>query len=126
MILEEMSMYQDAPEDAIIDDFDTVVFGDHPLGVNILGTRESVSRFQTADFHAFLQEQMRTDRLVFSSVSNLPFEAVKKLPTNFWPRCRSGWGRASAARWVATSARRRPKPAPFRRRIAWWAARPTR
>ena len=83
VILEEMSMYQDAPEDAIIDDFDTVVFGDHPLGVNILGTRESVSRFQTADFHAFLQEQLRTDRLVFSSVSNLPFSEVKRLADKF-------------------------------------------
>lgn len=31
VILEEMAMYQDAPEDAIIDDFDDVVFGGHSL-----------------------------------------------------------------------------------------------
>jgi predicted Zn-dependent peptidase len=79
VILEEMSMYQDAPEDAIIDDFDTVVFGKHPLGVNILGTRESVSGFQSADFHTFYDENVRTDRLIFSSVSNLPFKEVKRL-----------------------------------------------
>ena len=83
VILEEMSMYQDAPEDAIIDDFDAVVFGQHPLGVNILGTRESVSRFQTADFDQFYAENVRTDRLVFSSVSNLPFKEVKRLADKF-------------------------------------------
>ena len=100
VILEEMSMYQDAPEDAIIDDFDTVVFGEHPLGVNILGTRESVSGFSSADFHAFYSENVRTDRLVFSSVSNLPFKEVKRLadkflaplPARLGPRARRGVG----------------------------------
>ena len=45
-----MAMYQDAPEDAIMDDFDAVVFGNHALGHNILGTRESVSRLPAARF----------------------------------------------------------------------------
>ncbi|TPG67295.1 M16 family metallopeptidase [Hymenobacter nivis] len=100
VILEEMSMYQDAPEDAIIDDFDTVVFGEHPLGVNILGTRESVSGFSSDDFHAFYNENVRTDRLVFSSVSNLSFKDVKRLadkflaplPARLGPRARRGVG----------------------------------
>ncbi|WP_400193714.1 M16 family metallopeptidase [Hymenobacter sp. B81] len=83
VILEEMAMYHDAPEDAIIDDFDAVVFGQHALGHNILGTRESVSGFQQADFRRFLGEQVRTDRLVFSSVSNLPFKQVKRLADKY-------------------------------------------
>lgn len=99
VILEEMSMYQDAPEDAIVDDFDAVVFGAHPLGVNILGTRESVSGFTSADFYAFYNENVRTDRLVFSSVSNLPFKEVKRLadkfladlPARLGPRPRPGF-----------------------------------
>lgn len=83
VILEEMSMYDDAPEDAIIDRFDEVVFAGHPLGHNILGTRESVSGFTSQDFRQFLQEQVRTDRLVFSSVSNLPFSEVKRLADKY-------------------------------------------
>ncbi|MCR5888810.1 insulinase family protein [Hymenobacter sp. J193] len=83
VILEEMAMYVDAPEDAIIDDFDAVVFGSHSLGHNILGTRESVSGFQQPDFRQFLQENVRTDRLVFSSVSNLPFKEVKRLADKY-------------------------------------------
>ncbi|UOR05584.1 insulinase family protein [Hymenobacter aerilatus] len=83
VILEEMSMYLDAPDDAIIDDFDEVIFGQHALGHNILGTRQSVSGFQQADFRQFLTENVRTDRLVFSSVSNLPFKEVKRLAEKY-------------------------------------------
>ncbi|MGY2131544.1 M16 family metallopeptidase [Hymenobacter sp. HD11105] len=83
VILEEMAMYHDAPEDAIIDDFDAVIFGNHALGHNILGTRQSVSSFQQQDFRQFLADNIRTDRLVFSSVSNLPFTEVKRLAEKY-------------------------------------------
>ena len=83
VILEEMAMYHDAPEDAIIDDFDQVVFGQHALGHNILGTRQSVSSFQQKDFRQFLSEQIRTDRLIFSSVSNLAFKDVKRMADKY-------------------------------------------
>ena len=126
VILEEMSMYQDAPEDAIIDDFDAVVFGDHPLGINILGTRESVSGFQTADFHAFLQEQVRTDRLVFSSVSNLPFKEVKRLADKFLAPLPARLGPRARRPFGGYERKTAPKRGPSRRPTAWWAARPTR
>ena len=79
VILEEMAMYYDSPEDAIQDDFDQVVFGEHPLGKNILGSRESICTFGRADFQQFLAEHMNTDKLVFCSVGNLPMKKVVKL-----------------------------------------------
>jgi predicted Zn-dependent peptidase len=83
VILEEMAMYLDTPEEAIVDDFDGVVFRNHALGNNILGTRESVSRFRKSDFLQFIQDNLSTDRLVFCSVSNLPFEKVVRLAQKF-------------------------------------------
>ena len=83
VILEEMAMYLDTPEDAIIDEFDNVIFQNHTLGNNILGTRESVSGFKKADFQQFIQDNLSTDRLVFCSVSNLPFEKVLKLSQKY-------------------------------------------
>ena len=79
VILEEMAMYYDSPEDAIQDDFDQVVFGEHPLGRNILGSRESIRSFGRADFQQFLAEHMNTERLVFCCVGNLPLKRVIKL-----------------------------------------------
>ena len=83
VILEEMSMYLDTPEDAIIDEFDAVVYGGHTLGNNILGTKESVSSFKKQDFLNFIDRNLSTDALVFCSVSNLPFEKVVKLAEKF-------------------------------------------
>ncbi len=79
VILEEMAMYYDSPEDAIQDDFDQVVFGEHPLGKNILGSRESIRTFGRADFQQFLTENMNTDKLVFCCVGNIPMKKVVKL-----------------------------------------------
>ncbi|NEM99416.1 M16 family metallopeptidase [Pontibacter burrus] len=79
VILEEMAMYLDTPEEAIVDEFDNVVFGNHPLGNNILGTRESVSGFEKQDFLNFIDRNLSTDTMAFCSVSNWPFEKVLKL-----------------------------------------------
>ncbi|MBF9253414.1 insulinase family protein [Pontibacter sp. 172403-2] len=83
VILEEMSMYLDTPEEAIVDEFDAVVYEGHPLGNNILGTTESVSGFVKQDFLNFINRNLSTDALVFCSVSNLPFEQVLKLAQKF-------------------------------------------
>ena len=78
VILEEMAMYYDAPDDAIQDDFDKVIFGGHPLGMNILGTASSVKSFSRNDFKQFIAENINTGRIIFSSVGNIPFNKVIK------------------------------------------------
>jgi len=77
VILEEMSMYSDTPEDAIYDDFESIVFDKHPLGFNILGTADTVKSFQVKDFKKFLKDNVDTERLLFTSVGNIPFAKVK-------------------------------------------------
>ncbi len=83
VILEEMSMYYDAPDDAIQDEFDSLVFGNHPLGMNILGTAESVRSFHRDDFKKFIHEHINTEKLVFCSVGNIPFKKVLKLANKY-------------------------------------------
>ncbi len=76
VILEEMAMYYDSPDDALQDDFDNVIFTDHSLGNNIIGTESSVRSFSKKDFIEFLHENMDTEKIIFSSVSNLSFKKV--------------------------------------------------
>ena len=83
VILEEMAMYLDAPEDAIVDEFDAVVFKKHSLGNNILGTKESVTGFQKKDFLNFIDQNFSTEKLVFASVSNLTMHKVIKLANKY-------------------------------------------
>jgi len=78
VILEEMAMYKDNPEDAIQDDFDNLVFRGHPMGKNILGTVESVKSFHKKDFQRFISQNLNTERVVFSVVGNISLQQVLK------------------------------------------------
>ncbi|WP_109830220.1 M16 family metallopeptidase [Reichenbachiella versicolor] len=78
VILEEMAMYQDNPEDAIQDQLDTLIYKNHQLGNNILGTEESVLSFEHEDFKTFIDQNLDTGRLVVSSVGSY---SMKKLIT---------------------------------------------
>jgi len=79
VILEEMTMYEDSPEDDIQDKFDDQIFPGNSLANNILGTKESVSRFNQSDFHQFLNSHISTSKLVISTVSNWPEKKALKI-----------------------------------------------
>ena len=83
VIIEEMSMYNDSPEDAIQDDFDQLVFANHALGNNILGTPETVNSFGREELFQFINENLDTEQIVISSVSRLPFAKVVKVAEKY-------------------------------------------
>lgn len=83
VILEEMAMYLDNPEDAIQDDFDEVIFPNHPLGYNILGTQESIKAFRQKDFKKFIAENINTHKMVFSCVGNVRFDKAVRLAEKY-------------------------------------------
>ena len=74
VILEEMAMYRDSPDDALQDEFDSLLFPNHSLGYNILGTEESVNSFKQQDFFDFINQQMDTSKIVVSVVGNISFK----------------------------------------------------
>lgn len=79
VILEEMAMYKDTPEDAIQDDFDEVVFSGHPLGHNILGTQQTVGSFKQQDFLRFKGESIDSNHMVVATVGNFPVKKIERL-----------------------------------------------
>ena len=83
VILEEMAMYYDSPEDAIQDDFDQLVFPNHPLGYNILGTADTVNSFTKDSLRGFIDQNIDTERIIFSSVSNMPFQKVIRMTEKY-------------------------------------------
>ena len=83
VILEEMAMYHDDLEDYLQDEFDGIIFKNHPLGMNILGTQKTVSSFKKKDFENFLSEHIDTKRIVFSSVGDVTMEQVIALAEKY-------------------------------------------
>ncbi|MCS6823219.1 MAG: insulinase family protein [Cytophagaceae bacterium] len=79
VILEEMAMYQDSPEDSIHDELEALLFKNHSLAHNILGSAKYISSFTVEDFRNFLQENISTDKIVFTCVSSHSPERVWQL-----------------------------------------------
>jgi predicted Zn-dependent peptidase len=83
VILEEMSMYYDDPEDSLQDEFDSLIFSGHSLGMNILGTKKTVKSFKRSDFKSFVKDHLDTSRIVFTSVGNIEMEKVIALAEKY-------------------------------------------
>lgn len=83
VILEEMAMYLDTPDDSLQDEFDALIFQNHPMGMNILGRQETVSSFMRKDFVSFFKDHVDTSRVVFSCVGNIPVDKIEKLANKY-------------------------------------------
>jgi len=64
VILEEIGMYEDSPEDLMLDGIYDAVWGANMLGANIAGTRETVARMTVDDLRAHMAEQYTAPRIV--------------------------------------------------------------
>jgi predicted Zn-dependent peptidase len=79
VILDEIASYQDQPEEAIQDDFEELLFTGHPIGNNILGTRESVAAVTKNDIKQFTLTNNNTHQMVFAVYGDYDFKALVKL-----------------------------------------------
>ena len=53
VIIDEIQSYEDTPSELIFDDFEDMIFRNHPLGRNILGRPELLKQFRSGDSVAF-------------------------------------------------------------------------
>jgi predicted Zn-dependent peptidase len=83
VILEEMAMYHDSPDESLQDEFEAVVYGSHPMGMNILGRPDTVKSFRKKDFVSFVKNHMSTDKIVFSIVGNISAVEVERVVRNY-------------------------------------------
>lgn len=83
VILEEIEMYDDSPEESIYDDFYSLAYAGHPLGYNILGTKETVNNISRDTILDFRKKFYTTDRIVLSMVGDIPYEKGQRLAEKF-------------------------------------------
>ena len=83
VILEEMAMYFDDPDGALQDEFDHLLFGDHPMGMNILGSENTISSFSRKHFLDFIHKHLDTSRIIFSVVGDLSQAEVMKMAKKY-------------------------------------------
>lgn len=79
VILDEIDMYEDSPEDLVQEQLQRIVWDPHPLGYIISGTGENVKRITREELVAFWQKHYTADRMVISVAGNVEAEAVCEL-----------------------------------------------
>jgi len=84
VILDEIASYQDQPEEAIYDDFEDLLFAQHPMGRNILGTVESVSALERSDILQFIADNYHTDKIVVAVIGNYSLAQVVRVGTKHY------------------------------------------
>jgi len=77
VILNEIQSYDDSPSELIFDRAEELLFPNHSIGRNILGSEESLEKFRNGALEKFLAENYATDEIVLSFVGNIPFKNIK-------------------------------------------------
>ncbi|MCW3100787.1 MAG: peptidase domain protein [Chthonomonadaceae bacterium] len=71
VVLEEIKMYEDSPEDHIHEIFESTLWSTHPLGKAIIGTDKTVSGLTRDNIVDYISECYRPDRIVVSAAGNI-------------------------------------------------------
>src|SRR5579872_1522699 len=79
VILEEIHMYEDAPDDLVHDLFAASVWPDHPLGRPIAGVEQTVQALGRADLVAFMDAYCRPDAAIVAAAGRLEHEQIVEL-----------------------------------------------
>lgn len=79
VICDEIESYNDSPAELIYDEFENMLFSGHPLGHNILGSREKVQTFTSAHAHRFTSRYYRPDNAIFFAYGDVNFPSLVRM-----------------------------------------------
>jgi predicted Zn-dependent peptidase len=79
IVLEEIAMYEDDPQDRVFDVLGEAVFGDHPLGRAIIGTREVVAGTPAAELKAFHDGRYTAQNVVVAAAGSVDHDRLVEL-----------------------------------------------
>jgi len=83
-ILQEINMYEDMPMRHIDDIYENLLYGDHPLGWEILGPRENIKKLQRKDFVQYVKTHYRSGNVVVCVSGKFnQAQVLKKLRDDF-------------------------------------------
>jgi len=79
VVLEEIAMRDDDPEDLLHDAFCTALLADHPLGRPVLGTEQSITDMSRNALNGFYRRRYTMPRMVLAVAGNIDHAEVLRL-----------------------------------------------
>jgi predicted Zn-dependent peptidase len=79
VVLEEIAMYEDQPQELVHDLIAEAVFGEHPLGRPVIGTAEVISTISRRAISAYHRSMYVPGNVVFAAAGNLDANELLRL-----------------------------------------------
>jgi len=84
VVIEEMKMYRDSPDDYLFEEFTTKLFEGHPLGRPVIGFEDTVSAFSRDDLYNYMGDRYRPDNLLVAVAGNVDHDEVIDIVSSFF------------------------------------------
>jgi predicted Zn-dependent peptidase len=79
IVLEEIAMYEDDPQDRVFDVLGEAIFGDHPLGRAVIGTADVVGSTSAERLAQFHSAHYQPGEIVIAAAGSLDHDAIVEL-----------------------------------------------
>lgn len=76
VVMDEINSYRDNPDEMLMDEFDALLFANHPIGRCILGTEQSLRPMGREALLAFTNRMHTADQCVFACTGPVPRAAL--------------------------------------------------
>ena len=76
VVLEEISTVEDTPDDLVFELHNAQLWGAHPYGYSILGTRETVSALEQSDLRALHSRAYHPEQIVVAAAGNVQHDTL--------------------------------------------------
>lgn len=96
VVLEEIAMYEDEPQDRVHDFLADAVFGGHPLGRRVLGEAEVIASIPVPEIEAYHHARYTGDDIVVGAAGHLDHERIVELAQRLVSPPEGGNGAARA------------------------------
>jgi predicted Zn-dependent peptidase len=114
VVLEEIAMYEDDPQDRVFDVLGRAIFGSHPLGRPVIGTAQVIGAATREQLAAFHSERYLPQTIVIAAAGSVDHDTLVEMARTVEAARAGANGSAGPAREPVATARLAPD---FQRRV---------
>jgi len=79
VVIEEIKMYNDSPDDFVYEQFISQIFDKHPLGRPILGYEETITEYSREKLYAYMSKFYSPNNMIVSVAGNVNHEEIVEI-----------------------------------------------
>lgn len=86
VILQELAMTNDTPDDIIYDYYQSAAFSNQAFGRSIIGTADNIKHFKKEDFLDYIEKNYTNENIVLSVSGNIDYQKMEDLANKYFSK----------------------------------------